>query len=328
MDVLSEVLRAVRLTGAVYFDVPARAPWVADTPPLADFSDRVMPGFEFVIPFHILLAGRCWAELREGAEPPVPMEVGDAVLIPQGEAHALASEPGLHSEPDYELYRRRVDRPLPFALEELGGEGEPARFVCGYLGCDARPFNPLLNALPRVVRAKSSGEGDPTLQLIRLALDESKSGRAGGETVLARLSELMFVQALRRYIDEQPPGAAGWLSGLRDPHVGAALSLIHGRPGEDWTLEGLAREVGLSRSALAERFSHYVHEPPMRYLARWRMQLALRALESPRTSIAEAAARVGYQSEAAFNRAFKKYLGLPPGEWRRAHTAATDAEPH
>lgn len=210
-------------------------------------------------------------------------------------------------------------------MKEFGGAGAAVRLVCGYLGCDARPFNPILAGLPRLMHVRCARpDADPTLELIRMALEESASPRAGGETVLAKLSELMFVQSLRSFVDQLPPESEGWLSGLRDPHVGLALGLIHGRPAEDWTLERLAREVRLSRSAFADRFSHFVQEPPMRYLGRWRMQLAVRALESPSTSIAQAASQVGYQSEAAFNRAFKKHVGVPPGQWRRARVESSE----
>jgi AraC-like DNA-binding protein len=241
----------------------------------------------------------------------------------------MSSERGIRSEPDLALYYRPDDKPLPFVLTELGGEGESARFVCGYLGCDARPFNPVLSALPRMLHVARSERGDPTVELIRMAVEESANRRAGGETILAKLSELVFVEALRRYVDEQPAESRSWLSGLQDPQVGSALGLMHSRPSEDWTLERLAKEIGVSRSVLSDRFAHYVGEPPMRYLGRWRMQLASRALESPGISIAEVAARVGYQSEAAFNRAFKKYVGTPPGEWRRAQAGerATAAIP-
>jgi AraC-like DNA-binding protein len=318
MDVLSEVLRAVRLTGAIYFDVTAHAPWVAETPPVARICGEVMPEFEHVIAFHIMLDGWCWAHLADDSAQPIRLAAGDAVLFPQGDRHAMGTEPGRHAEPDLSLYYRPTDRPLPFVLAELGGNGERARFVCGYLGCDARPFNPILATLPRMMHVRAEANGGHRLaELIRMAVEESTSRREGGETILARLSELMFVQALRRYIDDLPAESRGWLPGLRDPHVGAALSLMHAQAAENWTLERLAKKVGLSRSALSERFSHYVKEPPMHYLARWRMQLAARALESPAAGIAAVAADVGYQSEAAFNRAFKKYVGVPPGEWRR-----------
>jgi AraC-like DNA-binding protein len=318
MDVLSEVLRAVRLTGAIYFDVSARAPWVAETPALARICGEVMPEFEHVVAFHVMLDGWCWAQLGDDSAPPVRLVAGDSILFPQGDGHVMGTEPGRRAEPNYDLYRRPTDRPLPFVLKELGGDGESARFVCGYLGCDARPFNPILTTLPRLmhVRAETAGT-HPLAELIRMAVEESASRREGGETVLAKLSELLFVQALRRYIDGLPPESRGWFSGLRDPHVGKVLGLMHGAAAESWTLERLARKVGLSRSVLSERFTHYLKEPPMHYLGRWRMQLAVRALETPGASIAAVAADVGYQSEAAFNRAFKKYVGVPPGEWRR-----------
>lgn len=327
MDVLSEVLRAVRLTGAVYFDVRARAPWVAETPPLAEIAAKVMPELEHVLAFHLVLEGDGWAQLADGSEAPVRFVAGDALLFPKGDAHRMASDSGARAQPDLRLYRRPDDHPLPFVLKELGGSGAPVHLACGYLGCDARPFNPILDGLPRMLHATGSKRDENlTLELVRMSLEESASRRAGGETVLAKLSELLFVQALRRYVDRLPAGSAGWLSGLRDAHVGAALGLIHGRPAEDWTLERLAREVSLSRSVFAERFAHFVNESPMRYLARWRMQLALRLLESPDASIAQAAARVGYQSEAAFNRAFKKVVGVPPGLWRRTRLVQSALE--
>jgi AraC-like DNA-binding protein len=328
VDVLSEVLRAVRLTGAIYFDVNARAPWVAETPSMSAICVNVMPEAQHVIAFHIVLEGGCFAQVGDESEPPVWLGAGDAVLFPQGDEHVMTTERGRRAEPNLDMYYRPADQPLPFVVKEFpgGGTGAESRFVCGYLGCDRRPYNPLLNALPRTLHIRCpQGSANLTCDLIRVALEERRSGRAGGESVLEKLSELMFVQALRQHIEEAPEGERGWLSGLRDRHVGAALKLIHGRPAEDWTLERLAKEVGLSRSAFAERFGHFVDEPPMRYLGRWRMQLAARALERPGMSIAQAAAEVGYQSEAAFNRAFKKFVGAPPGEWRRSHMAHAEA---
>jgi AraC-like DNA-binding protein len=329
LDVLSEVLRAVRLTGAIYFDVTARAPWVAETPSMTSICTNVMPEAEHVIAFHIMLDGWCWAGVGDESEPPVRIEAGDAVLFPHGDNHYMSPKQGLRSEPIHEIYYKPKDQPLPFVISEFpgGGTGEKSRFVCGYLGCDRLPYNPLLTALPRTLHIRCKKDSaNLTCDLIRVALAERDSGRAGGESVLAKLSELMFVQALRQHIEEAPEDQRGWLSGLRDRHVGAALALIHGQPAEDWTLDRLARESGLSRSAFAERFVHFVDDSPMRYLGRWRMQLAARALERPGSSIAKVAAEVGYQSEAAFNRAFKKFVGAPPGEWRRSHVAAITAE--
>jgi AraC-like DNA-binding protein len=326
VDVLSEVLRAVRLTGAVYFDVRAAAPWVAEEPPMSAVSEKIMPDAEHVISFHIALDGGCWAELSDDSAPPVRLEAGDAILFPRGDDHRMASEPGLSAAPNWEVFQRPTDRPLPFVVSEFEGGGEETRLVCGFLGCDKRPYNPLLDALPRMLHVKCPQDGaNLTCDLIRVALAEGQASRPGGESVLAKLSELMFIQAVRQHIETLPEEEQSWFSGLRDRHVGAALALIHGRPAEAWTLERLAKEAGLSRSAFSERFTHFVQEPPMRYLGRWRMQLAARALERPGVSIAQAAAEVGYQSEAAFNRAFKKLVGAPPGEWRRAHEATAEA---
>lgn len=322
MDVLSEVLRAVRLTGAIYFDVGPTAPWAIATPAMRDIRDNVMPEAEHIIAFHVMLAGTCWVETITPGGSPLVARAGDVILLPRGDPHVMGSAPGANVPPDMKLYYRPVDRTLPFTFTNFGGGGPPARFVCGYLGCDASPFNPLLDALPRLTVLRPSGEdGRLISDLIAAALSETGHNRPGMETILAKLSELLLVQALRTHIDHLPAGSTGWLGGLRDPHVGRALQLIHGRPAHDWTLQSLAHESGLSRSALAERFTRFVNETPMRYLGRWRMQLAAHALEQPNVSIATIAEEVGYQSEAAFNRAFKKFVGAPPGSWRRTRPA-------
>jgi AraC-like DNA-binding protein len=319
MDVLSDVLRAVRLTGAVYFDIHARAPWVAETPSTARIRGRVMPGFEHVIAFHILMDGRIWAQLTEGPQTGVALEAGDAVLIVRGEPHLIASAAGLRAEPNLAMYERRPGVPLPFGFHEFGGSGEPASIVCGYLGCDARPFNPILEALPRLLHVRATSLGGTLINdLIRVALGESERPSAGSETILAKLSELLFMQAVRQHLEALPPESTGWLAGLRDPQIGRAIGLMHARPAEPWTLDALAREAGLSRSAFAERFTALVGSPPMHYLGNWRLQLAAQHMEHEGMSIARAAAAVGYESEAAFNRAFKKQVGAPPGTWRRA----------
>lgn len=318
MDVLSDVMHAVRLTGAVYFDVDARAPWTAETPAVSSICTKVMPEFEHVISFHIMLDGWCWAQLADESEPPIKLEEGDAVLFARGDAHFMSTEQGKRSVPDMALYYRPTDRALPFVLRELGGNGESARFVCGYFGSDAQPFNPILDALPRQLHVRRSTSGNLAHELIRAALKESEAPRAGGETILSRLSELIFLQAVRQHIDALDPEATGWLAALRDRHVGAALRLMHADPAAPWTLDSLAQQIGLSRSAFAERFASVMGTPPMHYLCNWRLQLAARLLERQGLSIARAAAEVGYESEAAFNRAFKKQLGMPPGTWRRA----------
>jgi len=189
--------------------------------------------------------------------------------------------------------------------------------VCGFLACDARPFNPLLDNLPPVIKAKDGDDARWLGQFIRLATIESAEKRAGSEGVLAKLSELMFIEVVRRYLAELPPEQAGWLAGLRDPFVGKALSLLHARPRHAWTIETLAKDVGLSRSVLAERFADLVGMPPMQYLAQWRMQIAAGLLSAGNANIATVAAEIGYASEAAFSRAFKKMVGVSPSDWRR-----------
>jgi AraC-like DNA-binding protein len=325
VDVLSEVLRAVRLTGAVFFDVDASAPFVATTPASVKIAASVMPEAEHVIMFHAVTAGGCWAELEDGSEPPIRLATGDIVVVAMGDQHVLCSTPGMRAEANLNMYFRPTDRQLPFQISPPGGDGERTRFACGYLGCDARPFNPVLQALPRILHARGAEGAGCMAQLIRMAIDETATYRSGGETVLSKVAELMFVDVVRRYIETLPKEAGGWLSGLRDPHVSRALALMHGRPAEAWTLERMAHEIGLSRSVFADRFQHFVQEPPMQYLARWRMQLATRLLERQGVGLAQVAVEVGYESEAAFNRAFKKCLGVPPGAWRRGRQVSAQA---
>jgi AraC-like DNA-binding protein len=317
-DVLSDVLRAVRLTGAVYFDFTLRSPWVAETPASRDIAAAVMPGSQRVIEYHVVARGECWG--HPVGEVPRLLREGDLFVLPQGDAHVLSSAPGMRAAPDMSKFARATT-PLPLVYE-LGGSGpEHARLVCGFLGCDERPFNPLLTALPSVIHLSAAGTDTGWLgMLLDVALKESGRARAGAENVLARLSELMFVEAIRRYLESLPPSQTGWLAGLRDPVVGQALAALHGEPREPWTVEGLARLVGLSRSMLAEKFTEMVGQPPMQYLALWRMQLASRLLaEGGR--IAEVAGAVGYESEAAFSRAFKKLVGQAPATWRSGRRA-------
>lgn len=332
MDVLSDVLRAVRLTGAVFFDVNAHAPWVGTSPAVDSIAAAVMPEAEHVISFHIMLSGGCFAAISSRPGDPVWLDSGDIVIFPMGDPNVLSSAPDAAPSPppDLSMYGRPADRrlPLPFVLNEGAGTAETCHFVCGYLGCDARPFNPILEALPRMFHAPVSVASRGWLSsLVQVAVEESEHNSAGGETMLAKIAELMFVEVVRKYIDSLPEDSRGWFSGLRDRHVGAALRMIHGRPQEPWTLEALAREVGISRSALAERFTSYVQVSPMQYLARWRLQLAARLLDNKSVSIAAAAAEVGYESEAAFNRAFKRFAGVPPGAWRRARGLTGGAAP-
>jgi len=324
-DVLSDVLRAVRLSGAVYFLVDASAPFAAEALPARDLAPLAMPGAEHLIEYHLVTRGTCWGGIV--GEEPVLLHEGDIIVFPQGDPHVMSSSPGLRGRAPLEAFRRPPGSQLPFTLREEGG-GDRTQLVCGFLGCDLRPFNPLLATLPRTLRVSTRDGAGWLESLARLAVAESGASRNGGECVLARASELMFVEVIRRHLASLPPGQTGWLAGLRDPFVGRALAALHDRPAEPWTVESLSKEAALSRSALAERFTHLVGEAPMQYLARWRMQLAATLLRSRNASVFEAAMDVGYASEAAFSRAFKKAVGVPPAAWREGHRqAAAKLEP-
>ncbi len=312
MDALSDVLRAVRLSGAFFFDVHARAPWVAETPLGKSVVDSMFPGSDHIISYHIMMEGSCWFSI-EGEEP-MKLVAGDIIVLPHGDTHVLATDLGMRKSPELSMYRRPDSGLMPARILVGTDGGEPAHFVCGFLGCDSRPYNPLLTALPRAIRINDIGSG-ALGAYFRAALAESKE-RMGGECMLGRISELMFVDVVRRYLENLPADRNSWLGGLRDPHVGRALAALHESPARDWTLETLAEIAALSRSAFAERFANFVGHPPMQYLANWRMQLASNYLRNGADSVAAVANRVGYDSEAAFSRAFKKALGLPPSEWR------------
>ena len=316
-DALSDLLRTVRLTGATFFDVAGKDPWVAEQPTPAMVLPKVLPGAEHLIAYHVVIEGRCFASIVGGEA--IALEAGEVVVFTHGDAHVMSSSPGMRADPvTVEVVDAIAASRLPF-FANYGGEGPPsAKLVCGFLACDARPFNPLLENLPPVIKVRDTGGRDSGWlgQFIRVATVESADKRAGGESVLAKLSELMFIEVVRRYLETLPPEQSGWLAGLRDPAVGKALSLMHGSPAQNWTIEDLAKQVGASRSVLAERFTGLVGMPPMHYLAKWRMQVAS-GLLSGGANVATVAAETGYASEAAFSRAFKKIVGTPPSTWRR-----------
>jgi len=314
-DVLSDVLQAIRLTGAVYFDFELSSPWVAEAPPSSELAPLVMPGVDRVIEYHVIARGACWANAI-GREPELLRE-GDIVIFPQGDPHVLSSAPGMRAAPDMSAYVRR-EGPLPMVFDAGGGGPERARVICGFLGCDDRPFNPLLTSLPKEIHLPAARNPSTGLlrSLVETAVAESHGSRPGAENVLGRLAELMFVEVVRRHLETLPADQTGWLAGLRDPMIGRALASLHRAPAQSWTIEALGRAVGVSRSVLAERFTVLVGQPPMQYLACWRMQLASRLLADG-ARIADVAEAVGYQSEAAFSRTFKKMVGMPPAAWRQ-----------
>ena len=316
MDPLSDLLRVIRLDGAFFFAVEAAGPWSVETVAARELSPRIMPASEHLIPYHILTDGSCWGGLA-GADQ-VELAPGDVIVFPHGDAHVMSSGRGLPFGPEV---RRMAPARFPetVVLGDRGGHG--ARFVCGFLGCDRRPFNPLLESLPRQMHMR--GMSNAWLDgFTRRLQEESSLGRAGADGVLTRLAELMFMEVLRRYLEDLPPGQTGWLAGLRDELVGRVLALLHARPGHPWTLDELARDVASSRSNVARRFALLVGQPPMQYLAQWRMQVAANLLSQSGAKIAAIGAEVGYDSEAAFSRAFKKATGVAPGAWREGRRAA------
>lgn len=329
-DVLSDLLRTVRLRGAVFYFIEAADPWVAEAPAASEILPILMPGAEHMIEFHGIVRGACWAAIA--GESPVRLETGDVVLFPQGDPHVISSAPGMRAPlSDLEFFRTPRPAQLPFTLcaseerMELAGSGrrarpaESAEVVCGFLACDAKPYNPLLAALPRVMHVPGVAAGESWIQqFLRASADESNRQRPGGEAVLERMSEMMFVEVLRRHVDALSPEHTGWLAGLRDPGVSRALSLLHEQPAHAWTLEELGEKSGMSRTVLHERFSHYIGQPPMQYLAQWRMQLAAARLRESDDKVLEVALDVGYESEAAFSRAFRRATGSAPGAWRKA----------
>lgn len=318
-DTLSDVLRAVRLTGAVFYDVHAGSPWVAETLSCSEIGSRVMPGADHVIEYHVITQGTCWGGLLD--QSPQQFHAGDILVFPQGDAHVLSSAPGMRVARELSEFHNDPEDVLPFVIDLNRTGPNATHVVCGFLGCDTSPFNPILANLPRMIHMRGRGASGARGHLIELALAESRERRAGGACTLSRLSELLFIEAVRDYLAELPPENASWLTGLRDPVVGKALAALHERPAHAWTLDGLARQVGASRSVLAERFPHFVGMAPMQYLAQWRMQLAAHHLTDGDAGMAEIAERVGYGSEAAFSRAYKRLVGVAPAAWRQGARA-------
>jgi AraC-like DNA-binding protein len=317
-DTLSDVLKTVRLTGAAYFDIAAQEPWSVHSPAREVILPRILPGADHLIAYHVVTAGRCFASLDGGEA--VPVEAGEVVVFTNADPHVMSSSAGMRAEPPSADMIDIADAGLlPFHLNLIKGGAASAKLVCGYLACDAKPFNPLLEALPPMLKAGDPRRNDAGWlgQFIHFAVAEVAEKRAGSESVLTKLSELMFIDVVRRYIETLPPQDTGWLAGLRDPAVGKALALIHARPSFSWTIEGLACQCGTSRTVMAERFVQLVGVPPMHYLAKWRMQVASEMLNRGNANMATIAAEIGYESEAAFSRAFKKMLGVPPSTWRQ-----------
>lgn len=320
MDALSDVLRLVRLTGAVFLDAEFSAPWCISAPSGVRVCTQHMPQAQHVATYHLVTAGSC--EVAFVGEVPRHAGAHDLIVIPGGDPHLLGSDLAAPRTDMTRLVAETTADEVPRVSH--GGGGEATRLVCGYLACDSTLFKTLLAALPRlmIIGMQDGGARGQWLETsMQFSRAEYAGPSAGAGAVLAKLSELMFVEAIRRYAENLPPGQHGWLAGLRDRFVGRALSLMHSQPAHRWTVDELGRRVGLSRSALGERFSALVGQPPMQYLARWRLQLAADLLQGSRRTIAAIAADIGYDSEAAFSRAFKRELGAAPATWRRGRKA-------
>lgn len=321
-DILSDVLRSVRLSGAIFFEVDVASPWVAAAPPSRSIASLVIPGAQHVIEYHVLVEGTCWARVTiPGSGPPIRLSAGSIVAFPHGDAHVLASHPELNAEPDLSNFDQAARaESLPFHLDYRDGGTRSAQIICGFLGCDVAPFNPLITSLPRVMHIPngygSSGDGFLS-HLICATVRETHAKGVGSGGVLSKLSELIFIEVIRRYAEALPPDAGGWLAGLRDVGVGRAPRLLHAEPVRDWTVASLAREAGVSRTVLAERFTRLLGMPPMTYLANWRMQRAAALLSAGPMPLSQVADEVGYESEASFSRAFKRGTGVSPGRWRK-----------
>jgi AraC-like DNA-binding protein len=320
MDVISDVLRVIRLSGVVVFHTELTAPWGLAVPQLATVAKLLHLETRRVVPFHAVAKGSC-ISLLDGVE---RLDEGDVVMYPQGDPHVLASDETVVPTPVGGLLSH-IDPEQPPVVRH-GGGGQMTRLVCGFVHCDEAVFNPLAAGLPKVLCGRSKGRnGSPRLHgLLQLALSEAATPRAGTMTLLTRLTELMFVEVLRTFMESLPAERTGWFAGLRDPFVGRALARLHAEPDRNWTVEELGRAVGLSRSALVERFNAFIGQPPMTYLTNWRIQLATQLLRDSHAGVADIASRVGYASEPAFNRAFRRVVGLPPAAWRRRATR-TDA---
>lgn len=319
MDALSEVLKTIRLDGAVYLNAEFTAPWCAEACYGMPRGGAQVAGADHIIFFHCLTEGRCYARLADGGDE-LELRSGDLMVFPHDHRHLLGSDLRLPAVDASSV----TPRAPPGELIQLryGGGGEATRFVCGYLACNRRVSRALLSALPEMLRVPL--REDPSsawlLDLLLLGVNESSTHRPGAQSVLTKLSELLLTEALRRYADELPPDQPGWLAGLRDPIVGRALALLHRQPADAWTVEALAHAVASSRSALAERFLRLTGQPPMHYLTGYRLALAAQALRSGQLSVATIALQVGYGSEAAFTRAFKREFAMPPAAWRRHET--------
>lgn len=314
MDALSELLRVVKLSGAMFYKSSCSAPWCMRSPPSSAFLPYVTPASTRIIEFHHISEGRAY--IKVGQET-TPLVAGDIAMLPHGDSHVMGNGAGAAIIDGSKSLPMLASGEL--LLAQFGGGGENTGLVCGYLACDGELIKPALAALPHVVRVnlREDASGEWLENTLRHAMEQAAVGAPGSDVITAHLAEVLFAEVLRRYLLSLPSGRTGWLAGAGDPAVGRAMAALHRRPTEDWTLESLAKEAGISRSVLTERFTRYLGQGPMGYLADWRLDLAAEALRTTKRSVQRVANDVGYESEAAFNRAFKRKFSLPPARYRR-----------
>jgi AraC-like DNA-binding protein len=303
-DPLGEALHFLRMNGAFYCRSELTAPWGLTLPP--------MPGYLW---FHVVTSGRVW--LETGGDGDTWIQVGDLVLVPHGEGHVLRSEPGAPAPGILDLERELVSE--RYEILRYGEGGAPTGLICGAVRFDHPAARNLIDVLPAtlLIAASSTPRLEWIQSALRLMAAEAGELRPGGEAVITRLGDILVIQAIRAWMETDPAAQTGWLGALRDPQIGRAISLIHRDPARDWTVASLADELAMSRSAFAARFTELVGEPVMRYVARWRMHVAVGVLKEGGATVGELADRLGYRSEAAFSRAFKRVIGAPPGAVRR-----------
>lgn len=316
IDPLGEALHTLRMSGTFYCRSELTEPWAL-----------ALPAVHGCLSFHVVTSGRCRLEVS-GAEPR-QLEPGDLALVPHGKGHRLTSAPGVEAPRLDELHHEHLSS--RYALLRHGGGGARTTLICGAVRFDHPAAQHLVDLLPAVihVEASSSMQTEWIQSTLRLMAAEAKALRPGGETVITRLADILVIQAIRSWIEKDPAAQAGWLGALQDAQIGRAISLIHRDPARRWTLAALASEVAMSRSAFAARFKELVGQPAMHYAARWRMHVAASWLKERDTGLGDLAVRLGYRSEAAFSRAFKRYMGVSPGAVRRAERtpSRTNAPP-
>lgn len=321
MDALSEALGSVRMTGAIFYHAVCTSPWGVAIPPLRDYAHLLAPGTERLVSYHLMTDGDASVRFGDGRE--VAMTAGDVLIVPHGDPHLVSHGPSAAIVPT----SGNLDRYLAgdVSILKTGGGGALARFVCGFFGCERHAERLFLSGLPLFIKIslRDDTSGQWLEHSIRHLVTEASGGRPGRSALLSRMAEVLFIEALRRYMERLPAAQTGWLAAARDEVVGAAIAAIHHAAAHPWTLDSLAEEAATSRSVLLERFARFLGESPLAYLAMWRMQLAARRLETSRDSILRVALDVGYESEAGFIRAFKREFGVPPAKYRKARR--TDA---